>query len=468
MSDRIPLPEDPDVPAQDAEDIPQTALPQPEGSDVRAQDAEDDPASSLSQPEEPDILIQDLEDVPEASQPEPDEPSNRCARCDAGIPDGEVFCEACQQTMQAYPVAAGAWIGAVLAVLVSLFALFVLCVNILIANPVVQGDDALEEGDLRACYDHYEESYNIAQRLNNLLFAKSETPFFTNGTRTLEKQIIALRKLNGPYQAGKAIESYFGKKPSKLLRPIYAEYQDIAAFVTEMQKRYYEYKDTLGPGETGDCDKMLELVEAAAEKLPKTPDYLVQYYRFSVCFSAANDPARTCKLLDELIEMQPDALWMYASEGIRAYNQNEEYEKALSICNSLMQLDASDPATVAYTMSELRLLRRFDDALEIYGRALKLTEPSSEMERQRAIIWMLQGDYENAQKALVDSYSPTTASLEHMATIALCAFANGDEAVYEEYKTMLDSYVPYEQVDLFAAGECTLEDIFLSGGGEVK
>ena len=86
----------------------------------------------------------------------------------------------------------------------------------------------------------------------------------------------------------------------------------------------------------------------------------------------------------------------------------------------------------------------------------------------RAIIMMLQGDYEKAQEMLVESYSPSTATLEHVATIALCAFANGDKDVYTEYKTMLDSYVPYEQVDLFAAGECTLEDIFLSGGGEVK
>ena len=79
-----------------------------------------------------------------------------------------------------------------------------------------------------------------------------------------------------------------------------------------------------------------------------------------------------------------------------------------------------------------------------------------------------EGDYDKAQQRLVDSFSPATATLEHMATIALCAFANGDDAVYMEYKMQLDSYVPYEQVDLFAAGECTLEDIFLSGGGEVK
>ena len=45
---------------------------------------------------------------------------------------------------------------------------------------------------------------------------------------------------------------------------------------------------------------------------------------------------------------------------------------------------------------------------------------------------------------------------------------NADTAVYREYKALLDSYVPYAQVDLFAAGEITLEDIFLSHGGEIQ
>ena len=419
-------------------------------------------------PEEPDILIQDLENIPQSPVPEPEASGSRCARCERSIPDGEEYCTECLQTMQAYPIAAGTWIGAVLAVLVSLFALFVLCLNLLIAHPIVAGDKALESGDLRTCYASYAESYNNADRLNAILFANNKWAFFTNGARTLEKQIIALEKLNGPYQAGKVIETYYGENPPKSLRPMYTEYKNISAFVTEMQSSMSAYRDSLDAGDSGDYDAMIALVDAAAEKLPKTPDYMAQYYRFSVSYSLADDPARTCKLLDTLIEMNADALWLYASEGIRAYDLGEEYQKGLEICNRLMQLDASDPATIAYTMAQMRLLKQYEDALMLYTRALRLTEASSEMERQRGIIWMLQGDLAKAQEILVDSYDPSTSTLEHIATIALCAHANADDAVYQKYKSMLDSYIPFAQVDLFAAGECTLEDIFLSGGGEVK
>lgn len=419
-------------------------------------------------PEEPDILIQDLEDLPDSSAPEPDESGSRCVRCDKSVPDGTEYCDACLQTMRAYPVAGGAWIGAVLIVLIGLFGLFVLCVNLLIAHPVAKGDAALRNGDLKACYTAYADSYNVADQLNAMLFPEGEMTFFTNGSHTVNKQIIALSRLNGPYQAGRIIESCYGKNPPKPLRALYAQYTGIVAFAEEMNQRFTAYRETLEPGDAGSYDEMVALVDDAAEKLPQTPAYMAQYYRFSVSYSLADDRKRTCALLDELVETEPGALWLYASEGIRAYDLNEEYEKALTICSRLMQLDASDPATIAYTMAQLRLLKKYDEASEVYDRGCKLTEPSSEMERQRAILLMLQGEYDKAQEILVASYSPATASLEHVATIALCARAGGDDAVYKEYKALLDSYVPYKQVDLFASGDCTLEDIFLTGGGEVQ
>ena len=166
--------------------------------------------------------------------------------------------------------------------------------------------------------------------------------------------------------------------------------------------------------------------------------------------------------------MQPDALWLYASEGIRAYDLDERYTDALAICSRLMQRDASNTSSVAYTIAQLRLLGKFDDALAVYDSALTLTDPSSEMERQRAIVLMLQGEFEKARDILVAAYSPETSNLEHVATIAACAYLCGDDETYTEYKTLLDSYMPFEQVDLLAAGSITLEDIFMTGGGEIR
>ena len=69
------------------------------------------------------------------------------------------------------------------------------------------------------------------------------------------------------------------------------------------------------------------------------------------------------------------------------------------------------------------------------------------MERQRAIVLMLQGKLDQARDILIDAYNPETANLEHVATLCVCAHLCGDTSVYAEYKALLDSYKPFVQVD---------------------
>ena len=427
-----------------------------------------EPTPQVPVPEEPDILIQDLEDIP-VEPPVPEQATGPvCARCDAPVPPGETYCEDCTARMGAYPMRPLGWLVGAVGIVVCLLSLFLLATNGLIASPVLRGDNAMQKGDLRECYAGYADSYDIAAQMNDLLFPGASVTLFTNGTRTLEKQIRAMYLLNGPYQAGKVIDSYFGAQTPRSLRDIDAQYRAIEEFVEDMQNAFSDYRSTLEAGETGDYGAMIALVDAGAKRHPQTPDYMVQYYRFSVSYSLGDDTARTCEALDTLVDMQPDALWLYASEGIRAYNLDTQYDKALRICNRLMQRDASNTASVAYTIAQLRLLKRFDDALAVYDEAVKLTDPSSEMERQRAIVLMLQGELEQAKDILIDAYSPETANLEHVATLAVCAYLCEDEATYAEYKALLDSYMPFSQVDSLTAGDITLEDIFLSGGGEIQ
>ena len=419
--------------------------------------------------DEPDILIQDLEDIPQDASAVSDETETAvCERCASPVGDGEVYCASCIEQMHRYPIRIGAVIGAVLTVIVMLFSVFVLGVNLLISHQVVQGDEAMKKGDLRGCYTFYANSYGVAQRLNELLVPNASKPYFTNGSATVQKQIRALYRLNGPYQAGQTINSLFAGNVPASLRDIHDEYTHIAAFVEEMQNSVSDYKDALESGDSGSYDEMIALVEDALKKHPETPQYMAEYYRFSVSYSLADDPERTCKHLDTLVEIAPDSLWLYASEGIRAYNLAERYTDALTLCNRLMKLDASAPSTIAYTMAQLRLLQKYDEAMQVYERGLTLTQTSSEMERQRAILLMLQGESKAAEEILIESYNPATATLEHLATLCVCAYMNDSTQVYKEYKTLLDSYIPFAQVDSFVAGDITLEDIFLTHGGEIQ
>ena len=417
---------------------------------------------------EPDILIQDLEDIPQDTRPllMQDAP-RRCRRCGEVCDTKEAYCAECLELIHAFPIRRIAVVGALLCALATLASVFFLGCNLLIARQVAKGDAAFAAGELYAASNAYTGAYNVSARLNALLVPGSDKSYFSVGSRTLVKRILVERDINGVVQAGKTATACFGEQTPAALRGLMREYDQVGAFVEEMQQSVTDYKNSLG-GSQPVYESMASLVDAAADKLPDTPEYMVAYYRFQVSYSLADDYARSASLLSEVERIAPQELWLYASEGIRAYDLAEEYEKGLSICSRLMALDAGNPATIAYTMSQLRLLGMWDKAIEVYEKGLRLTEPTSEMERQRAIVLMLQGDLNTAQEALVESYSPQTASLEHVATICVCSFANGDRMTYEEYKAILDGYMPFEQVDLFAAGDCTLEDIFMTGGGEIR
>ena len=105
--------------------------------------------------------------------------------------------------------------------------------------------------------------------------------------------------------------------------------------------------------------------------------------------------------------------------------------------------------------------------MAVYQSAVNSNTVSPELERQKAIVLMLQGDTQTAEDVLLSSFSTEGATLQHLATLVICAFQNENTDVFEEYKKLLDGYVTFEQVELFIKGEITAEDIFLKDGGEI-
>ncbi len=429
--------------------------------------SDDNKNLSYNPEDAPDILIQDLEDVEEdIISEEIDEASFFCSRCEAPVAEGEVYCEQCSKIVSAYPFRKSTGIYVFLTFLFCIFSVLLLGVNSLIANPVLNGDLSLAEGDIESCYAYYSDAYNLSQTLQKNIFADSSLSYFSVGSKTLAKQIIALEKLNGTVAAGDMIKQFFPVTVPKNLKAIKAEYDSIEEFVLEVQKAFSDYSENLGD-KNADYSEMSEILEGIIKKSSDTPEYMIEYYRFSLAYSMSNDPSLTCEYLDKVVAVAPDELWLYAGEGISAYKLAGEYTKALSICNNLLKVAPTDTSVIAYTMSVLRLMEKYDEALSVYQSAVTTVASTPELERQRAIILMLQGDTETAETILVNSFSTQGATLPHLATVVVCAFANESTDVFEEHKKLLDGYATFSQVEQFIAGEITIEDIFLSLGGEI-
>ena len=429
--------------------------------------SDDNKNPSYNPDDAPDILIQDLEDVEEDAVFENETATAYlCSRCEAPVSEGEIYCEECSKTVSAYPFRKSAGICVFLTFIVCIFSVLLLGVNSLIANPVLNGDISLSEGDIESCYAYYSDAYNLSQTLQKNIFSDSSLSYFSVGSKTLAKQIIALEKLNGTVAAGDMIKQFFPVNVPRNLKGIKAEYDAIEEFVLEVQKAFADYSENLGDKEAS-YSEMSVILEGIIKNSSSAPEYMVEYYRFSLAYSMSDDPALTCGYLDTLIAVAPDELWLYASDGINAYKLAGEYTKALSVCNNLLKIAPTDTSVLAYTMSVLRLMEKYDEALSVYQSAVSTVSPSPELERQRAVILMLQGDTETAESILIDSFSTQGATLPHLATLVVCAFSNGSDDVFEEYKKLLDGYATFTQVEQFIAGEITVEDIFLTLGGEI-
>jgi len=134
--------------------------------------SEDNKSPEYNVDDTPDILIQDLEDVTDNDEKEEEneEQLNLCLRCESPVGVDGDYCEECRKEMSAFPIRKSAGIIVFLTFLVCVFSVLLLGVNSLVANPVLNGDVCLAEGDVEGCYSYYAQAYNLSQTLQKNIF----------------------------------------------------------------------------------------------------------------------------------------------------------------------------------------------------------------------------------------------------------------------------------------------------------
>lgn len=169
-----------------------------------------------------DILIQELPDIETYADGADDEDEGEkfyCARCEREVPEHVTLCAECEAIIKKYPFSSNAIFLFVVAVFISVAGLIIAAANFPIVVNVIKGNSALQSGDLKKCYEYYDEAYSFVSNLNMPFSASLPTGYslFSSGNKTLVNQFIAINRLNGPYQTGQYIEKYFGENvPSKL------------------------------------------------------------------------------------------------------------------------------------------------------------------------------------------------------------------------------------------------------------
>ncbi|MCL2508713.1 MAG: hypothetical protein FWF05_06010 [Oscillospiraceae bacterium] len=425
-----------------------------------------------------DVLIQDLEDITEETPADDAEDEGEkfyCARCEQEVPEFTELCEDCERKIKRYPISFGKFILAFLLMLVSMTGALTVLVNYPIALSVFKGDVALSRKELAKCYEYYAEAYEKSAELNMLSAPPSAgiSPytFFTSGNNTLARQFLAINELNGPYVSGQYLERYYeDKKVPFLLRGIKKEYDGIAAAVERMNEEYELYFQNVQTEDDVNFSDLLAIL-ARIEAEGSYPGYIMEYFRMEAAKMTNADLETRLSHIEKVIEMNSDAMWLYAADAIAAYKESGDFAKALSVCQKLIKKDRTNPSAVADAMSVLRMDGKFGEAMQLYDMSMNNMEQNPAMEREFAIIMLLQGDVDGAHDRLTENYvMDENLTAKYVYALMISALLAEDDEMYGEMNMLLiqNGMMTPDKIQRLGAGSVTVQDIFMKGTGEAE
>ena len=207
----------------------------------------------------------------------------------------------------------------------------------------------------------------------------------------------------------------------------------------------------------------------------KYDDALISYYEYYVAKTCNKSYEERIKYLEKVKEEAPDKYWLYAGELGAEYAINGKGEEAKKLADDMIKKmpESSDPYVVKAVAARV-WDKDYDAALSYCDEGLQLDE-SYELYRQKALVYLAQGDYKSAQEQAQEAYESYD-NISSVNTLALCALANGDSAKYDEMKAIYDKANEYygetkydfpDCIKQYMSGAITIKDIVCAGGYDV-
>lgn len=426
------------------------------------------------------------------------------------------YCAECEAAMLSRKIPFIAWIGGLVAVAFSVFALALV---FLLTAPSIQVAKA--EGYARknlwySAYTEYSAVDSVVDELSAIL--GGESPFVKTGTGVAVKKFDALAHYTSPLEAfyyeGSNVTHLEGTKraPMKNYFKIYDEYMSSYDIVTaaleekfgateppvgEMHAAietlrgteglsdiwldYYHLTFAYSYNESDDVAlKYLKAIDASAEK--SGLDYSWLYYNelADLLYKTGNYDAST-EILDKLIEKDKTNFGAYELK-LRILMKSKGFDEAKKLLDEFVEDNEGVDTAYVLKIMYLRCTKEYDKALELCNEALEEYGSAPELHRQLALIYLLKGDYDNAYESVYSAYSnavyiaqyyqdDSSLTTQLYNTLYLCAHLNSEKgkmntANANEISEILEDlkeFVDTESVLDIINGKKTVEQVLTEG-----
>lgn len=449
---------------------------------------------------------------------EADEECEICPICETGkISDGKAYCEECEAVMLKRKPPVLAWICGAAVLILSFFALVTAFLISAPAIQVIKGDIAAQNKCWYTAYVEYSEVDSVISEINSILGTSELNSFIQAGTKVKAKLIEAYGKSTNPINAYSLAKQYFtdeemGKYPAlseyKFMNSAYStSYDYISEILDYMMQDGSTHKATLEKLEKLRENEEIEGVfidyfAAAAASYFELPleeqieafakldenakagnkDYRWLYYKdYAELLIKAGQTEKANAIFDEMIAENKNADDYYSVKikSLLSAGDIEGAEKALDAFK--VDNEGYDSAYI-FEMTILRSKGELDRALELCTEALEIHGTSAELYRQRALIYLLQGKYDEAFEEAFDAnstaynlyyyYGDSTAyTVEIDNTFYVCTYLcdklgkkDTENAIY--IKEILSQYEQVEfsdEVNSIISGEKTVQEVLSEG-----
>lgn len=442
-----------------------------------------------------------------------------CASC--GVyrkAEGSDYCEMCEDRLKSTKIPFLGWISGIAAVAAGVFAL---AIAFLVSAPALQ----VYKGDLKAAencwypaYEAYGQVDSLVSSVNDIL--GQESPFVKAGVGVKMKIFESVAHCYSPLEAAYSADSIFSgtnfdftskSRKVKQYKQILTDYQNTYELVADPVAALQEEEATI------------EETVAAFEKARSEEgvnEVFLDYLLYNVAAYMDLSDEEKLKYL-EAVEAadekdKTDYSWLYSLDIARLRNALGQTEKALDNLNRQLEFDSSSYDAAAMKMRILLSLGKKDEAgmvmqeyksactdtdmayqleiaylrstgelskaRELCTEAFEVYATSPEIYRQSALIYLAEGDYDEAYETAYEadyiayqiySYSGDSSAYtqELNNTVYLCAWlcrekGNKDTDNADYLDDIIDSFSDAElseSVIQIREGKITLEEVLLKG-----
>ncbi|MBR3780009.1 MAG: hypothetical protein IKK63_02250 [Clostridia bacterium] len=349
------------------------------------------------------------------------------------------YCAECEAAMLARKIPFLAWIGGLVAVVFSVFALAIVFLLTAPSIQVAKGDSYAREKRWYSAYTAYSDVPAVVDEITTIL--GGESPFVQAGTNIAVKKFDALAHYTSPLEAfyyeSQSVSHLEGKfNPTmKGYYEIYNDYMSSYDIVLETLETKF-----------GMTEPSAEEMHAAVEDLRGTEgvsDIWIDYYHltFAYNFNESDEAAlKYLKAIDESAKKSKlDYSWLYYTElsdllyKMNDYEGSTEYldklikndrtnfgayelkmritlktkglEEAKKLLDEFIEYNEGIDTAYVLRIMYLRAAKEYDKALELCVEAQEEFATAPELYRQEALIHLLKGEYGKAYEAVFTAYS---------------------------------------------------------------